>query len=121
MWIENGTEPGKFAFHALTHLEACAKPGELGGKCVGGRHVWSEDAIQWHSNASHRAIQSQVRMQDGQTLVLTRRERPQLVLNDEGRPAALFSGVSLLPYHTEPSAKHPDRTWILAQGVNQQR
>jgi hypothetical protein len=110
---------GTFAFHALTHLEACARPGFLGGKCVGGRHVWSADGTTWHVNTSHRAIQSHVQMQDGRTLVLTRRERPHLLLNDAGRPASLFSGVTVLPYHTEPSAQHPDRTWILAQGVNQ--
>ena len=58
--------------------------------------AWSHDTVNWHRSRVP-PFDNRVTHVDGRVSVLSTRERPKLVFDDDGRPTALFSGVSANP------------------------
>ena len=57
-----------------------------------GRHAWSADGVTW-SYSPHAAFGSTVHYTDGSSASFARRERPHLILDDQGNPTHLVSGI----------------------------
>lgn len=99
--VKNGTgdneDPFLFknarGYHVITHNQGpgCVCKNELGNYC--GAHLFSEDLLTWTISKTPVYTGDLVTV-DGTTLQLTQRQRPQLVVNSEGRPLALFTGGS---------------------------
>jgi hypothetical protein len=76
------------------HFEMVAKDmaGEVCDEAQGAIHLSSEDAINWHISDPPKAYSRRVEFDDGSTRTLTKRERPQLLV-EEGKPTHLFNAV----------------------------
>lgn len=60
-----------------------------------GSTAWSKDGINWRAlDAPHAAFNASITLTTGQYLNTYRRERHQLLINDEGEPIALYNGVT---------------------------
>ena len=77
-----------------------------------GRHAFSEDGITWHGGDVD-CWNNTVALLDGSTIVLARRERPELLHDAEGRPVALLSGAQ---FGAVPG-NAGDQTFTLSQPV----
>ena len=59
-----------------------------------GYHVFGRlDGSPWHVDLDTHAFELNVSFQDGSTLNLLRRERPELLFRQDGSPRALINGV----------------------------
>ena len=69
-------------------------------KCVPkfqqGGHAWSTDGINW-STPRVGAFDTTIQFSDGTSMKCERRERPQMVLDKDGRPVALVTGMTGCP------------------------
>jgi len=61
----------------------------------GGVHAFSSDGLNWTYGGM--AFGSEVKWDDGTTMSMTRRERPELVFDDSGKPILLFNGACPRP------------------------
>ena len=57
-----------------------------------GRHAWSADGVTW-AYSPYAAFGSEVQFTDGTTGSFARRERPHLIVDDEGNPTHLINGI----------------------------
>jgi len=89
-------------WHALFHSD-CEKTG-----APGGGHGFSVDGKTWTLHP-HNAYGHTIEMVDGTTWSCTRRERPKLILDDEGRPTHLLNGVGI--------STTTDRTFTFVQPI----
>lgn len=81
LWFQPETQ----SFHALFH--------NMGGCTDMGCHAFSKDSVHW-TLSLQPAYSSTVQFDNGQTLKMKRRERPQLVFDPvSGRPTHLINGV----------------------------
>ncbi|GMI33836.1 hypothetical protein TeGR_g1275 [Tetraparma gracilis] len=84
-----------------------------------GGHSWSTDGGQtWSTHEDIAAYGSLITYDDGTAGVLTRRERPHLVLDEAGIPLALTNGATLSPC-THPEACEEDYCFTALQKLNQ--
>ena len=72
-----------------------------------GRHAWSLDGITW-AYSPYPAWGSEVKFTDGTRASFARRERPHLILDTEGNPMHLVSGV-------QPGGVTADYSYTLVQ------
>lgn len=72
-----------------------------------GAHLISEDCVNWRTADPVIAYDHTLRYNDGTCLQAERRERPQLLFNEQGEAIALFNGVLI-----------DDHTWNFVQPVN---
>ena len=70
-----------------------------GQKGVVGRHAFSRDSVSWTSSSTP-PYSGLVEFADGSSKVMSRRERPQLVLSETGQPRYFSSGVQDEADHT---------------------
>jgi len=71
------------------------------------RHAWSVDGVTW-TGSPYAAFGSTVEYTDGSVQSFARRERPHLILDDEGHPTHLISGV-------QPGGYLADYSYTLVQ------
>lgn len=71
--------------------------------------VWSTDGINWRRTAAPQPW-CDVKYSDGTSERMTRRERPKWIIDKNGNPAALLTGV-------EPASSHSGRTFTMAQAI----
>lgn len=72
-------------FHILAHC--------MDVYCIqGGKHAFSEDGVHWKSHSTP-VYSPWIRLKSGQIEYLFRRERPKLVLDDQGLPLYLVNGI----------------------------
>merc|ERR1711871_574954 len=78
---------------------------------VGG-HAASEDGgLTWHYSGA-AAYTTTVKYEDGNAVTYARRERPEMIVNDEGEPTHLVTGV------VEKGGKgQEDLSWTLVQPI----
>lgn len=85
-------------FHLLTNInnghERCDKSVPCGG------HAWSRDGVTW-SNLTIGAFGPNVNLANGSVVKNAYVERPQMVLDGEGNPLALFLGMSKLDSYSD--------------------
>ncbi|GMH67227.1 hypothetical protein TrLO_g1397 [Triparma laevis f. longispina] len=97
--------------HGLSHA---------GGWDSRGGHAWSLDGGKtWKVHEDIAAYGSLIEYTDGTSGVLTRRERPHLVLDKKGNPLALTNGATLDPC-THPEACDKDYCFTALQKLNQE-
>jgi hypothetical protein len=94
----------KRGYHALFHG---MKP--YAQDTYAGRHAFSVDGWNW-TFSDLPAYNSTVHFTNGQVITFSRRERPHLLLNDQGEPTHLFTGVQQYNYN--------DYTWTHVQPIN---
>eukprot|EP01052_Picozoa_sp_SAG31_P019176 SAG31_NODE_1388_length_8538_cov_3.310843_4_plen_733_part_00 len=80
MWIDPRGD-----YHALFHTWPSQETISRGG------HAFSVDGLNW--NYSNAAYNTSVQLQAGGLFAYARRERPHLLLDDDGNPAVLSNGV----------------------------
>ena len=79
-------------FHMLMNTNTCHwMGGNMTGYYTG--HAWSEDGLLWSRQYLGSATTT-VHFDDGSTTVFSYRERPDLLLDGEGRPVAFASGMT---------------------------
>ena len=98
------TEPT--VFPGAIHVLPCPEPTFVPSPWVG-RHAWSRDGVVW-AYSPYAAWGSEVEYEDGQTRSFARRERPHLIVDAEGHPTHLLSGV-------QPGGATADYSFTLAQ------
>ena len=97
--------------HGLSHA---------GGWDSRGGHVWSTDGGKtWKVHEDIASYGSLITYTDGTTGVLTRRERPHLIFDEEGMPLALTNGATLDPC-THPEYCPLDYCFTSLQKLNQE-
>ena len=85
-------DPSVFVDHRGNyHMLVNALPGGCSPKLQQGGHSWSRDGVTW-SEPRAGAYDTTLRFTDGASLQCTRRERPQMVLDQAGKPLVMFSG-----------------------------
>jgi hypothetical protein len=78
--------------HNVSVLHALSHAGHYDSS---GGHVWSTDGGKsWHCHNTTAAYGSLIKYADGTQQSLSRRERPHLVLDEQGEPLALTNGVT---------------------------
>ena len=84
-----------FLFYRDGHFEMLAEDnrGELAGQLKWGAHLRSKDCIHWELTDPPYAYDHTLRYQDGTQIQAIRRERPQLLFDENGKAVALFNGV----------------------------
>jgi len=75
----------------------------------GGYHAFSKDGLNWTYGGL--AYNMTVLWDDGTTMTMKRRERPELVFNNQGVPYILYNGV-------EPNPTLEDFSFMMAQPLN---
>ena len=101
-------------FHILTHAEC-------------GKHFYSPDGYHWSGAPSGEhtcAYPKNVTFEDGNTFTFGRRERPHMVLAQDGHtPLALSTAVTAVPTtrtgHPKQLLRWPDASYTLVQPLNQ--
>lgn len=73
-----------------------ALPWACAPKAQQGAHAWSRDGVNW-SEPRVGAFNTTVALTSGGSLPCERRERPQMLLDDEGVPLALVTAVTGCP------------------------
>ena len=92
-----GEDPSIFTDHRGNyHMLFNALPYKCVPKFNQGGHAWSEDGVRW-SEPRIGAFNTTIRFSDGTDIKCERRERPQMVVDDRGRPVALVSAVTGCP------------------------
>ena len=76
-------------YHMLTN----ALPGGCNPKAAAGGHAWSRDGLIW-SEPTVGAFNTTIHFTDGTSELCGRRERPQMMLDGQGLPIVLFTGVT---------------------------
>ena len=94
------------SFPSAIRVLPCPEPNFEPSPWVG-RHAWSRDGIVW-SYSPYAAWGSAVEYEDGSTRSFARRERPHLILDADGNPLTLLSGV-------QPGGATADYSYTLAQ------
>ena len=104
-------QDGNGNFHILTHAH-------------GGRHFFSADARTWHpapSGPHTEAYPKTANYTDGSTALFGRRERPHLIFDSEGHPAALTTAVTMPPTkrvgHPKQLDHWPDASFTFLQAI----
>ena len=60
-----------------------------------GLHAFSADGEEWHKSPTHaHAFELGLHVSDGTTFALARRERPELLFDEAGRPQWLYNGAN---------------------------
>lgn len=98
-----------FLFRKDGHWEMLLEDnrGGLTGHERFGAHLISEDCVNWRTADPVIAYDHTLRYNDGTCLQAERRERPQLLFNEQGEAIALFNGVLI-----------DDHTWNFVQPVD---
>jgi len=92
-----GEDPSVFKDHRGNyHMLFNALPYRCVPKHQQGGHAWSEDGFNW-SVPRIGAFHNTIRFTDGSSMKCERRERPQMVLGEDGRPLAMVSAVTGCP------------------------
>ncbi|KAL7549375.1 hypothetical protein ACHAWF_012651 [Thalassiosira exigua] len=92
-----GEDPSVFVDHRGNHhMLFNALPYKCVPKLRQGGHAWSTDGVNW-SAPRVGAFDATVAFTDGSSMTCERRERPQMVLDGEGKPAAMVSAVTGCP------------------------
>ena len=122
VYAHTAEDPSVFIDHrGHYHMLVNALPGGCNPKLQQGGHAWSRDGVTW-SEPRVGAYDTTLRFTDGTTLQCTRRERPQIVLDEAGKPLVMFSGVVGCPT-TGPLANSSYKggcdCFTLAQMMNQ--
>ena len=84
-----------FLFYRDGHFEMLAEDARAGlaGQLKWGAHLRSKDCIHWELTDPPYAYDHTLRYQDGTQIQAIRRERPQLLFDQNGKAVALFNGV----------------------------
>ncbi|MBE5782222.1 MAG: hypothetical protein E7329_02770 [Clostridiales bacterium] len=84
-----------FLFYRDGHFEMLAEDNQAGltGHSRWGAHLRSEDGVRWEKMNPPIAYDHTLRYGDGSCLQAIRRERPQLLFDENGKAIALFNGV----------------------------
>jgi len=99
----------KRGFHAVYHgMDPWPDAGHSG------RHAYSVNGLDWHGG-DEDAFTSNLTLVGGSKIRLARRERPELVHDEQERPLHLLSGAQFGPDVGNPG----DQTFTLCQGVRQ--
>ena len=106
-----GEDPHVFVDHrGRYHMLFNALPYRCRPKFEQGGHAWSADGVRWEPRPRIGAFDSTIRFTDGSSVQCERRERPQMVVGEDGRPIALVSGVTGCPKALgDDSAEVPGR------------
>lgn len=97
LFSHTGEDPSVFRDHRGNfHMLFNAHPFKCQPKLNQGAHAWSLDGIHW-SNPRVGAFDTTIHFTDGSNMKCERRERPQMVLDDDGKPLALISAVTGCP------------------------
>ncbi|KAL7539341.1 hypothetical protein ACHAXR_009225 [Thalassiosira sp. AJA248-18] len=92
-----GEDPSVFADHRGNyHMLFNALPYKCVPKFQQGGHAWSTDGINW-STPRVGAFDTRIQFTDGSSIQCERRERPQMVLDQNGKPVVMVSGVTGCP------------------------
>lgn len=92
-----GEDPSVFVDHrGYYHMLFNAMPYKCVPKFQQGGHSWSIDGINWRTPRIG-AFDTTVNFTDGSSMQCERRERPQMVVDKDGMPLALSSGVTGCP------------------------
>lgn len=90
-------DPSVFRDHRGNyHMLFNAHPYKCVPKTKQGGHAWSSDGIHWESPRVG-AFDTTIRYTDGTKMECERRERPQMILDESGRPLALVSALTGCP------------------------
>jgi hypothetical protein len=88
-----GEDPSVFTDHRGNwHMLLNALPGRCTGKSQQGGHAWSRDGVTW-SEPRVGAYNTTVVFTDGSEMTCKRRERPQMLLDGDNVPLAMFIGI----------------------------
>jgi hypothetical protein len=107
---------GSRGMHAIFHSDCQASSTSKG---AAGGHAWSKDGVNWTFHKSN-CYNNKISLTDGTQWLLSRRERPKLIINEAGQITHLLSGVSL-PGMANGCGAHPaaaDHTFTMVQPVN---
>ena len=92
-----GEDPSVFQDHRGNyHMLFNALPYKCVPKFQQGGHAWSTDGINW-STPRVGAFDTTIQFTDGTSMKCERRERPQMVLDKDGKPVALVTGMTGCP------------------------
>lgn len=92
-----GEDPSVFIDHRGNyHMLLNTLPWACLPKDQQGGHAWSRDGITW-SEPRVGAYNTTVPFTDGTVMTCERRERPQMLLDDDGRPLAMVTGILNCP------------------------
>jgi hypothetical protein len=98
VFVHAGEDPHVFADHrGHYHMLFNALPRRCVPKFEQGGHAWSVDGVRWEPHPRIGAFNATLRFTDGSSVRCERRERPQMVLGEDGRPVAMVSGVMGCP------------------------
>lgn len=78
------------------HMLVNALPHKCTPKYQQGGHAWSRDGVTW-SEPRVGAFNTTILFTDGTSMRCKRRERPQMVMDQDGTPLVMFSGVTGCP------------------------
>jgi len=99
------------------HMLVNALPGGCKPKDKQGGHAWSRDGVTW-SEPRVGAYNTTVVFTDGTSMHCKRRERPQMVLDKDGIPLVMFSGIMGCPTIEGTPYKGGSDCFTLAQLVD---
>ena len=92
-----GEDPSVFVDHRGNyHMLFNALPYKCVPKFEQGGHAWSKDGFEW-STPRVGAFDTTIQFTDGSSMKCERRERPQIVLGDDGMALAMISAVTGCP------------------------
>jgi len=92
-----GEDPSVFTDHRGNyHMLFNALPYKCQPKLKQGGHSWSLDGVNW-SEPRVGAFDTTIQFTDGSSMTCERRERPQMVIDKDGKPLALVTGVTGCP------------------------
>ena len=107
-----------FVWHNGSQFEMIAK--DLNGKTTGeyhsGAHFVSDDGIRWECTG--KAYSRKVKLVSGKEITLGSLERPQLLFDADGKPAALFAAVADGPGGFQKAEHTWNQVFPLRQRVN---
>ena len=90
-------DPSVFIDHRGNwHMLVNALPGGCNPKVQQGGHAWSKDGVVW-SEPRTGAYNTTIVFTNGTSFTCSRRERPQMILDGDGVPLAMTSGVTGCP------------------------
>lgn len=74
--------------------------------------AWNKDGLDWHTVPGHSpaAFEPDIELDNGEVVHTLRRERHQLLVDDEGEPQVLFNGVTVGDHGYSFTTAQPIRT-----------
>lgn len=103
LFLHTSEDPSVFIDHRGNfHMLTNALPGGCKPKKVAGGHAWSRDGWNW-SEPRVGAFNTTVIFTDGSNMTCSRRERPQMMLDNQGKPSFLSTGITGCPRDLAPN------------------